>query len=65
MEELKKLYEYLDGFTFVWTFEVYWAVQDYFSENGERQLSYGEVALCERIADKYISQKWLEFEDEE
>lgn len=65
MDELKKLYDYLDSFSFVWVFEVNWAVQDYFSDNWEKQLSYWEVNLCQFIAEKYISERWLEFEDDE
>ena len=57
--EIDLLYEYLDGFHFVNVLEVYCATQDYFSNNGEKQLSYWEVSLCEALGDRYLSDRWF------
>ena len=58
------LYEYLDGFHFVNQTEVYMATSDYFSDNGERQLSYWELSLCNALADRYIADREMRVNEE-
>ena len=64
MNELKKLYAYLDGFTFVNDTEVYMAVQDFFSDGWKEELSYWEIALCNWMAEQYMNARNLDFDDD-
>lgn len=63
MDELEKLYQHLDGIQFANITEIYLAVQDYFSDNWEKELSYWEINLCNYIAEKYMATRDFEFDD--
>lgn len=62
-ENLKKdLYNYLDSFTFVNNFEVLMAINEFFKPHGE-PTSWGDVVTFWDIANDYIMERGLEFED--
>lgn len=67
MEEkkLKELYEYLDWYSFVNYDEVESCVNDFFIENYEiLELSYWDLFFYHELAIRYISDRWLEFEED-
>lgn len=61
----KQFYEYMDWFTFVNEDEVHMACQQYFEATMNRAISMGECMDLDEVADDYISNKWLEFDEEE
>lgn len=63
MGMIKKLEEYLDGFTFVNSQEVEMAVCDFLMEEmGVEQLSFADNMEAWKIAKDYIKEKGLKFE---
>ena len=63
--DYKQFYEYMDWFTFVNEDEVHMACQDYFEATMHRPISIWECMDLDDVADDYISNKWLQFDDEE
>ena len=64
----EQLYEELDNFSFVSKSEVVGAIQDYFYPDAWtdwEQPSYWEIAVCEQMAEDYIADRNLEFNEEE
>lgn len=62
--EQKQFFEYMDGYTFVNSDEVYMAVSEYTEKVMNRPLSMGEMWDMSDIADYYMSERWLEFDEE-
>lgn len=62
-----KLYEFLDWYKFVNETEVSMAVVEFFfphaGEEGWEQPSYGELSLCDELAQKYIADRDLSFDE--
>lgn len=63
--EQKQFFEYMDGYNFVNSDEVYMAVSEYTEKVMNRPLSMGEMWDMSEIADYYMSERWLEFDEEE
>lgn len=63
--DYKQFYEYMDWFTFVNKDEVSMACQQYFEATMNRAISMGECMDLDEVADDYIRNKWLEFDEEE
>ena len=61
----KQFYEYMDWFTFVDENEVYLAVCDYYEFTMDRPMSMWECWDMSEIADDYIRDRWLKFENDE
>lgn len=62
--EQKQFFEYMDGYNFVNSDEVYMAVSEYTEKVMNRPLSMGEMWDMSEIADYYMSERWLEFDEE-
>ena len=62
--EQKQFFEYMDGYNFVNSDEVYMAVSEYTEKVMNRPLSMGEMWDISEIADYYMSERWLEFDEE-
>lgn len=62
--EQKQFFEYMDGYNFVNSDEVYMAVSEYTEKVMNRPLSMGEMWDISDIADYYMSERWLEFDEE-
>lgn len=62
--EQKQFFEYMDGYNFVNSDEVYMAVSEYTEKVMNRPLSMGEMWDMSDIADYYMSERWLEFDEE-
>ena len=63
-EDSKQFFEYMDGYNFVNSDEVYMAVSEYTEKVMNRPLSMGEMWDMSEIADYYMSERWLEFDEE-
>lgn len=64
-EKLKELYEYLDWYSFVNYDEVEACVNDFFVEIYEiLEPSYWDLFFYHELAIRYISDRWLEFEED-
>ena len=61
----KQFYEYMDWFTFVDENEVYSAVCDYYEFTMDRPISMGECWDMSEVADDYIRERGLKFENDE
>ena len=59
-----QFYEYMDWFNFVNSTEVYCAVSEYYEFVMNRPVSMGEMWDMSEIADYYMSERWLEFDEE-
>ena len=60
------LYDYLDWYTFVDKTEIIGAIEQYFypDEEGQKEnASYWELSEYDDIANKYIEERWIEFEE--
>ncbi len=60
----KQFYEYMDGFDFVNETEVYMACSEYYEKVMDRAISMGECGDISEIADDYIREKNLNFEED-
>ena len=62
------LFNYLDIYTFVWDFEILGAIEDFFREcvekNENRSPSYGELLYFQELAEEYIKNRNLTFEED-
>lgn len=61
----KQFYEYMDWFTFTSENEVNMAVQDYYEKTMKRSISIGEAVDLRDVAQDYMRERNLEFDDEE
>lgn len=61
----KQFLDYMNGYTFVNRDEVYCAVSEYYETVMDRPLSMGECGDMSEIADGYIADKGLKFENDE
>ncbi len=61
----KQFYEYMDWFHFVNEDEVSMACQQYFEATMNRAISIWECVDLDEVADDYIRNKWLKFDEEE
>lgn len=61
----KQFYEYMDWFSFVNETEVYMAVCDYYEKTMDRAISMWECGDMQEVADDYIRDRNLKFEEEE
>lgn len=62
--EQKQFFDYMDAYDFVNSDEVYMAVSEYTEKVMNRPLSMGEMWDMSEIADYYMSERWLEFDEE-
>lgn len=62
--EQKQFFDYMDAYDFVNSDEVYMAVSEYTEKVMNRPLSMGEMWDISEIADYYMSERWLEFDEE-
>ena len=60
----KQFYEYMDAYTFVSETEVYMAVCEYFEKTMNRAISMWECGDMQDVAEDYIRDRGLEFEEE-
>lgn len=62
------LFWYLDTYVFVWDFEILGAIEDFFrvcvNQDENRQPSYWELLYFQELADEYIEDRKLEFEED-
>ena len=67
------LFDYLDIYTFVWDFEVIGAIENFFREinlreskakNEDRSPSYWELLYFQELAEEYIKDRNLTFEED-
>ena len=63
--DYKQFYEYMDWYTFVNKDEVYMAVCEYYEKTIDRWISMWECGDMSEIADDYIRNKNLKFDDDE
>lgn len=63
-EESKQFYEYMDGFNFVNESEVNMAVCEYYEKTMERPLCMWEMWDLSEIAEDYMRERNLDFEEE-
>lgn len=63
--DMKQFYEYMDWFTFVNSEEVYNAVCEYYEKVNNRPLCMGEMGDMSEVAEDYIREKNLNFDEEE
>lgn len=64
----EQLFDELDNFSFVNKGEIVWAIQDYFYPDAGtdwEQPSYWELAEYERLAEDYMNDRKIEFEEDE
>ena len=61
----KQFYEYMDGFDFVNENEVYMACSEYYEKTMNRPLCMWECGDMSEIADDYIRERNLKFEEDE
>ena len=64
----EQLYDYLDWYSFVSKSEILWAIEEYYYPDEEWQkesASYWELAEYNNIADDYMNDRKIEFEEEE
>lgn len=61
----KQFYEYMDWFEFVNKTEVYLAVCEYYEKTMDRSISMWECGDMSEVADDYIREKNLKFDDED
>lgn len=62
--DYKQFYEFMDGYHFVNETEVYMACCQYYEYVMDRPISMWECGDMSEVADDYIREKWLEFEDD-
>ncbi len=60
----KQFYEYMDGFDFVNETEVYMACSEYYEKVMDRAISMWECGDISEVADDYIREKNLNFDEE-
>lgn len=60
----KQFYEYMDGFNFVNEQEVYMACSEYYEKTMNRPISMWEMWDMSDIAEDYIRERNLKFEEE-
>lgn len=60
----KQFFEYMDWFSFVNETEVYMAVCDYYEKTMNRPISMGECGDMSEVADDYIREKNLNFDED-
>lgn len=62
------LFLYLDTYAFVWDFEICGAIEDFFrvcvNQDENRQPSYWELLYFQELAEEYIKDRKLEFEED-
>ena len=63
--DYKQFYEYMDGFDFVNKDEVYMAVCEYYEKTIDRWISMGECGDMSEIAEDYMRERNLNFDDDE
>ena len=64
----EQLYDYLDWYSFVSKSEILWAIEEYYYPDEEWQkesASYWELTEYNNIADDYMNDRKIEFEEEE
>ena len=61
----KQFYEYMDWYTFVNKDEVYMAVCEYYEKTIDRWISMGECGDMSEIAEDYMRERNLNFDDDE
>lgn len=64
-EDSKQFFNYMDWFTFVNKDEVYMACCEYYEKSMNRTISMWEMNDLYELADYYMQEKNLNFEDEE
>lgn len=64
-EDSKQFFEYMDIYTFVNKDEVYMACCEYYEKSMNRSISMWEMNDLYELADYYMQEKNLNFEDEE
>lgn len=62
--DYKQFYEYMDGFDFVNETEVYMACSEYYEKVMDRAISMWECGDISEVADDYIREKNLIFDEE-
>lgn len=60
----KRLIEYLDWYTFVWEFEIIWAIEDFYQKEIIWSASYSDLIYFQEVAKQYMQLKNLSFDDE-
>ena len=63
-EDYKQFYEYMDGFSFVNETEVNMAIVEYFEKVNDRPVCMWEMWDLSEVADDYMREKNLNFEDD-
>ena len=63
--DYKQFYEYMDGFNFVNENEVYMACSEYYEKTMNRPLCMWEMWDMRDVAEDYIRERKLKFEEEE
>ena len=61
----KQFYEFMDWYTFVNETEVYMAVCEYYEKTMDRPISMWECGDMSDVADDYIRERNLKFDDDE
>ena len=64
-EDSKQFFEYMDIYTFVNKDEVYLACCEYYEKSMNRSISMWECWDMYEVAEYYMSERWLNFEDKE
>ena len=65
LKNTRKLYKYLDGFYFVWEFEILWAIEQRYNEilcKGSKYY-WSDYAFRWEIAQRYIKSRKLKFDE--
>ena len=65
LADYNQFYKYMDWINFVNSTEVYCAVSEYYEHVMDRPLSMGECPDMYDIADDYIAERGLKFENDE
>lgn len=62
-EDRKQFFEFMDTYTFVNGDEVYMACCQYYEKTIDRGISMWECGDMSEVADDYIRERWLNFDD--
>lgn len=64
-EDSKQFFDYMDWFTFVNKDEVYMACCEYYEKSMNRSICMWECWDMYEVAEYYMSERWLNFDDDE
>lgn len=59
----KNLIEYLDWYSFVWCFEILWAISDFYLEKYWEKVFMSDLKYFTALAEKYMQLRNLSFKE--